>query len=105
MNMKRVEITLTQKDLLRRELFLRKVLHAKKKKVALLFMDVKKKLRIFILNRDGHKCLSCGATEHLTLDHIKPLCHGGGWRKNNLQTLCRDCNNKKGSQTIDYRKK
>lgn len=57
------------------------------------------------LERDGHKCLSCGRTDKLVIDHIIPLCKGGSNANDNLQTLCGKCNKKKGEQIIDYRKK
>jgi 5-methylcytosine-specific restriction endonuclease McrA len=45
-------------------------------------------------------CESCGArTEALTLDHIVPLARGGSSSKNNLQALCRSCNQEKGLRT------
>ena len=49
-------------------------------------------LRLFIFNRDGNKCLQCGSTEHLTIDHIVPVYHGGGNEYSNLRTLCNRCN-------------
>lgn len=59
--------------------------------------------RDYILQRDGGKCLRCGSTESLTMDHVKPLSLGGDWSYSNLQTLCRDCNGWKASQHIDFR--
>jgi 5-methylcytosine-specific restriction endonuclease McrA len=50
------------------------------------------------------RCLACGATECLTLDHIVPLWHGGANRLHNLQPLCEHCNSLKGRQIIDYRR-
>ncbi len=51
--------------------------------------------RLFIFNRDGNKCLKCGATENLTIDHTVAVCRGGGNEFSNLQTLCRSCNSGK----------
>jgi len=62
------------------------------------------KARAWVLNRDGHKCLKCGATENLTVDHIVPKSRGGTLERNNLQTLCLPCNQEKADNTIDYRK-
>jgi 5-methylcytosine-specific restriction endonuclease McrA len=57
-----------------------------------------------IHTRDGQRCLACGSTERLTLDHIIPLCQGGTNHENNPQTLCVKCNTaEKGGKTIDYR--
>lgn len=44
------------------------------------------------------RCVKCGATENLTIDHIKPLSKGGTNSKRNLQCLCGPCNWKKGSK-------
>lgn len=48
-------------------------------------------------------CLCCDTTEDLTLDHIVPLAEGGAHSIENCQILCRSCNSRKGTQTIDYR--
>lgn len=49
-----------------------------------------------IIARDG-KCLHCGTSANLTVDHIIPKVHGGSDHETNLQTLCFSCNQKKGS--------
>lgn len=59
------------------------------------------KERQAILERDGYRCLSCGATEDLTIDHIIPRSKGGSSEPVNLQTLCRSCNTSK-SNRLDY---
>ena len=56
-----------------------------------------------ILDQAGHKCLKCGNTENLSLDHIIPVTKGGRNDKNNTQVLCMPCNSSKGTRTIDYR--
>lgn len=48
-----------------------------------------------ILDRDGHACVACGATERLEIDHIQPLSKGGRHDEVNMQVLCRTCNAKK----------
>ena len=55
--------------------------------------------REFVYARDGYRCVGCGEEDRslLTLDHIKPKCKGGDNQVENLQTLCRDCNCRKGS--------
>jgi hypothetical protein len=55
-------------------------------------------LRERIYNRDGHQCLKCAATDDLTLDHIHPWSLGGPDTEDNLRTLCRSCNSKKGAK-------
>jgi 5-methylcytosine-specific restriction endonuclease McrA len=51
----------------------------------------------------GNKCLSCGATENIEIDHVVPLCAGGAHLPDNLQLLCHKCNLQKARKTIDYR--
>lgn len=63
-------------------------------------VPVKRRAEVF--RRDGHKCLKCGASEYLTIDHILPISKGGGNEASNLQTLCLACNVQKGVQTISY---
>lgn len=52
----------------------------------------------------GNKCLCCGATEHIQIDHIIPVSMGGKNAISNYQPLCKTCNLKKGIKIIDYRK-
>lgn len=51
----------------------------------------------------GGRCLSCGAHEELTVDHIRPLGRGGSNAIENIQPLCAACNNAKGHRVMDYR--
>lgn len=48
--------------------------------------------------RDDFTCQKCGATEDLTLDHIKPWSLGGPDTVENLRVLCRPCNSRKGAR-------
>jgi hypothetical protein len=53
------------------------------------------KLRYFILKRDNFKCSICGKSsieQKLEIDHIIPISKNGKTIKNNLRTLCFDCN-------------
>jgi|SRR5579863_6052306 len=54
-----------------------------------------KKLRPFLLDKFGHKCVNCGAVDDLQIDHIQPLSSGGTDDVDNLQILCGDCNRRK----------
>ncbi len=47
--------------------------------------------------RDNFTCLHCGTRKNLTIDHICPESIGGGLELINLQTLCKSCNSKKGT--------
>jgi 5-methylcytosine-specific restriction protein A len=44
-----------------------------------------------ILERDHHRCQTCGARERLQVDHILPIAKGGSSTPRNLWTLCSDC--------------
>lgn len=59
---------------------------------------IPKELRLAVYERDGHACRHCGRTEHLSLDHIHPYSLGGEDALDNLQTLCRSCNSRKGAR-------
>jgi len=54
-------------------------------------------LRNQVFERDDYKCVKCGATERLQLDHIIPFSKGGKTELDNLETLCKTCNLKKGT--------
>ena len=63
----------------------------------------KKNLRVWLFKRDKWRCLCCGSTIRLTVDHIVPINKGGENKLSNLQTLCRSCNSRKSDTFIDYR--
>jgi hypothetical protein len=54
--------------------------------------------RLAVYERDGFRCLHCGTTERLSLDHIHPWSLGGADAIENLQTLCQPCNSRKGAR-------
>ncbi len=53
-------------------------------------------LRWAVFERDNFTCHHCGSRRILTADHIIPEVEGGPTNMDNLQTLCRSCNSKKG---------
>lgn len=53
--------------------------------------------------RYDHRCLACGERRPLTEDHVIPIVKGGSDDISNIQPLCKSCNSKKGTTTIDYR--
>lgn len=68
--------------------------------------------RMEIFERDGWKCVYCGAPlirgngtsqpNAATLDHIKPRSKGGWDNLENLATACRKCNSRKGVRVSRY---
>jgi hypothetical protein len=50
-----------------------------------------------------NRCLCCGGRAPLAADHIVPVEHGGSSDISNIQPLCKPCNSRKGTRTIDYR--
>ena len=58
---------------------------------------INEELRNKIFKRDGYKCKKCGSKKDLVIDHIIPFSKGGTTEINNLQTLCKNCNKKKGN--------
>lgn len=59
---------------------------------------IPRSLRKAVFDRDGHACVQCGATERLSLDHIRPYSRGGLDVLANLQTLCLSCNSRKADR-------
>ena len=60
---------------------------------------VSDRMRFSIYKRDGYRCRMCGKSgtfATLEIDHIKPIAKGGKSTYDNLQTLCKSCNQKKG---------
>lgn len=57
-----------------------------------------KEWRQKVFRKDKHKCRECGSVTNLTIDHIIPKSKGGTNYHHNLQTLCYDCNQKKGNK-------
>lgn len=51
-----------------------------------------------VMERDAYRCVACGAHIDLTCDHVIPESQGGATELENLQTLCRSCNSRKGTR-------
>ena len=49
----------------------------------------------FVVNRDGGKCVICGASDDLVVDHIVSIRNGGSNHPTNLRLLCCSCNARK----------
>lgn len=57
-------------------------------------------LRWQVFERDNFTCQSCGSRRRLTIDHKEPQKYGVNNDIENLQTLCRSCNSKKGARLL-----
>lgn len=55
-------------------------------------------IRTAVFERDLFRCVTCDATDDLTLDHIYPWSLGGKDTVENLRLLCRPCNSSKGAR-------
>ncbi len=55
-------------------------------------------LRWEVWERDDFTCVHCGTRRSLSVDHVHPESLGGKTELSNLQTLCRSCNSRKGTQ-------
>lgn len=51
------------------------------------------------------RCVCCGSSENLTVDHVIPVTKGGTGFITNIQPLCETCNKRKNARHIDYRVK
>lgn len=57
-------------------------------------------IKVSVWQRDGGKCVKCGAFDYLEYDHIIPFSKGGANSLNNVQLLCRRCNLSKGAELV-----
>jgi hypothetical protein len=67
---------------------------------------VSKRMRFAILSRDGFRCQLCGKAQAdgitLEVDHKTSVAKGGASSKDNLWTLCHDCNNGKSDSDMAF---
>lgn len=54
--------------------------------------NIRKSVKRAVYERDGHRCVFCGATENLSLDHIVRYADDGPDTEDNLRVLCMKCN-------------
>lgn len=58
--------------------------------------SISDEVKQYVWQRDGGRCLNCGANTELQFDHVIPLAMGGSNEPENLQLLCGPCNRMKG---------
>lgn len=61
-------------------------------------VEIPEYLRWEVWEHDDFRCRWCGSRRYLHIDHIVAISAGGTNALENLQTLCRSCNSKKGSR-------
>ncbi len=49
------------------------------------------RIRKRVIRRDGYRCVDCGGTDHLEVDHVVRVADGGTTDERNLRTRCRSC--------------
>ena len=57
-------------------------------------------MKILLFYAQKGRCAYCHSRIHVhesTLDHVKPISKGGGWKYTNLVCACWTCNNRKGA--------
>lgn len=69
-----------------------------REKTARVRMSHSKVMRVFA--RDNFKCIICGTSRELTVDHIIPLINGGDYEEENLASMCQIHNSKKSDRTM-----
>lgn len=72
--------------------------HTKRRNERSRYVPVEVKAAVW--SRDEGRCRNCGSTFALQFDHKKSFSRGGKTNIENLELLCRNCNQRKGSDQI-----
>ena len=64
------------------------------------YTKIPRGLKKSVLERDAYRCVMCDTHLDLCCDHIISEADGGPTTLENLQTLCRACNTRKGSRSF-----
>lgn len=67
--------------------------------------EVPEPVKEAVKRRDGHRCVICGSTTKLEVDHKRALMNGGANDESNLATLCDDCHTEKTRMDNSLRRK
>jgi len=67
--------------------------------------NVSESVKQYVKRRDGNKCVVCGGTHKLEVDHKRALMNGGNNSDANLATLCDDCHTDKTRMDASLRRK
>lgn len=59
------------------------------------------RVRHAVWKRDGGRCVGCGTTVNLHLDHRTPFIHGGPASVENLRLVCANSNLRRGASGLD----
>lgn len=54
-------------------------------------------LKAYVVCRDGGRCGQCGTSDNLVVDHVVSKRNGGTHHPDNLQALCKPCNDTKSN--------
>jgi 5-methylcytosine-specific restriction endonuclease McrA len=66
---------------------------------------VPQSVKDYVKRRDGDRCVICGSTRQLEVDHKRALMNGGDNSDANLATLCDDCHTDKTRMDTSLRRK